>query len=495
MGCAASTPVEATAPQPAHVLAGSPPRPLMQQSTEQQIIIAMELSKKTAAEEQQSEEMLQRAIALSRDKARPAAAPGINRQTSEEQLQYALQLSRELAKGRSHVSAVQANVDQLRTAMALSLSMTSWAPPPFWAKGVGTAFEELVAGGWHPVTHPDIIDMLGRLTACNPIREVEYTVDGKACKTTMRDDGLLSQVEMATGAIRLLRLVPFFFQVEVSKGHWKAITAPEAITALTTVLASSMPHSYRCATDAGEQRYTTSLANEQGLMLQRNDQTGTTRSVRASPVGPDGRPHFEYLESAVDWKPGLSNWSPVSDEIARMLALCAAGRGDCHYGAGGFTYRATLTADGFIDQTNLTTGAVRPMRPAPWLGHGNARVTDATDGWVPQAQPVSEPAVAPFFAPPPQPTMATPIAMSNWGGPLYGADGRPIALQPAANFLEPQAVPMGTVVNPIAVPLVGAPPTLVPMAHAVGGGATAAQPVYYYQPQADSTVPMAIPLP
>ena len=280
---------------------GSPPRPLMQQSTEHQIATALELSKQTAAEEQQSKEMLQRAIALSRDEAQPAAVvpPSIDRQTSEQQLQRALQLSRELAREHCNVTAVQANVDQLRTAMALSLSMTSWAPPPFWAKGVGTAFEELVAGGWHPVTHPDIIDMLGRLTACNPIREVEYTVDGKACKTTMRDDGLLSQVEMATGAIRLLRLVPFFFQVEVSKGHWKAITAPEAITALTTVLASSMPHSYRCATDAGEQRYTTSLANEQGLMLQRNDQTGTTRSVRASPVGPDGRPHFEYLESVL----------------------------------------------------------------------------------------------------------------------------------------------------------------------------------------------------
>ena len=31
-------------------------------------------------------------------------------------------------------------------------------------------------------------------------------------------------------------------------------------------------------------------------MLQTNDQSGTTRAVRASPVGPAGAPHFEYLE-------------------------------------------------------------------------------------------------------------------------------------------------------------------------------------------------------
>ena len=334
-------------------VAGSPPRPFGQQSTEAQIQLAMERSKATAAQEQQDADRLNAALAMSRQDAlaqqsHSRGAPQTQSEkdlqraielsrasyTQEEQMRQALAASRKLAEEKEREN-VSANLEQLRTALALSKSMSEWAPPPTWAKGVGTAFEALelhgapsggTGGGvWTPITHPDIIDMLGRLCACNPIEEVEYTVSGRLHKTTMRSDGMLAQVEVASGAVQLLRLVPFFFEFEASRGVWQAFTGPEAITALTAILASSKPRTYKCTTNLGEQSYETSLMNEQGMMLQRNLQSGTTRSVRATPVGPDGQPHFEYLEREKNWKPGLSNWSPVNDEVARMLALCAAG--------------------------------------------------------------------------------------------------------------------------------------------------------------------------
>ena len=61
----------------------------------------------------------------------------------------------------------------------------------------------------------------------------------------------------------------------------------------------------------------------------------------------------------------------------------------------------------------------------------------------------------------------------------FGADGQQVAMpamQPAANFLQPQAVPMGTAVDPVTVPL----GVTLPITTAS----------YYYQPQADETVPM-----
>jgi hypothetical protein len=503
----------------------SGPPPLTQQSTEERINIALARSVETLQEDTHLADQLQTAMHISREDALRQQSEANLRQAMEqskvdalrhqsvanlrkaieqshmdEQMRIVMAESRRLALQQSlrASSNISANVEQLQTAIALSQSLSenkAWTPPPTWAKGVGTAFEILSGSNtWTPITHPDIIDQLGRLAACNPVTEVEYSAGGATYKTTMRDDGMLSQLDPATGATQLLRLVPFFFEYEASRGQWKAVTQPEAIHALTAVLASSMPRTYRCSTELGEQRYTTKLVNEQGLMLQRNNSSGTTRAVRATPVGPDGAPHFEYLEHAQHWRsPGLSSWSPVSREAARMLARCAAGQGDCHYGAGGQTYRATLTADGFIDQINESTRAVRPIRPAPWLGHGQSRITDSTDGWVPMGEPVAAPVAAPVAVPvaPTPPTaprvsMATPINLAGWAGPLYGADGQPIAMpsmQPAANFFMPAAVPMGTTVDPVAVPM-GSVQNAIPLAPTM----------YYYQPQSDDSVPMGTAL-
>ena len=42
---------------------------------------------------------------------------------------------------------------------------------------------------------------------------------------------------------------------------------------------------------------------------------------------------------------------------------------DVVHEASGFSYRATLTSDGFIDQTNLQTNVTRPLRPALCEAH------------------------------------------------------------------------------------------------------------------------------
>ena len=128
---------------------------------------------------------------------------------------------------------------------------------------------------------------------------------------------------------------------------WLSISEPEAITALTAVLASSAPRKYTCQTNVGPQTYEATLINEQGLVLQTNLTSGTTRTVRVSPVGPDGAPHFEVLAQESGWKPGLAAWVPVDDAFAQMLAACAAGHGDCHYmGEGGkaFTVMSPLSS-------------------------------------------------------------------------------------------------------------------------------------------------------
>ena len=166
----------------------------------------------------------------------------------------------------------------------------------------------------------------------------------------MRGDGMISQLEIGSGATSLVRLVPFFFEYEAGPGRWVAITEPEALTALTALLSSSSGKAYSCTTPKGVHTYRAELANEQGLVLQTNTASGTMRSVRASPVGPDGAAHFEFLEEETNWRPGLSNWSPVASEITPMIAGVAAGHGDAHYMCDGHTYKASLTADGFIDQ-------------------------------------------------------------------------------------------------------------------------------------------------
>ena len=314
MGCAGSTPAEPDAPltsaapigENTHRAireAGAPPQPVAQQPSQLQLAAALEASKQTAAQEKKNEEDLQAALAMSSATAASAAVqpaarapPRLQTQTSEEQLQTALALSRSLAA--ESAAAVKANVQQL--VEAVKRSTEDWAPPPTWAKGVGTAFELLDASSntWAPITNPDLIDQLGRLAACNPITEVEYAVDGASYKTTMRDDGLLAQVEVEPNAgvstceekstphatrhtphatrharryalmlaralshphasssllpsfppsllpFPVIRLVPFFFEY-AEAGEWKPIVEPEALTALTAVLASSSSYNYQ----------------------------------------------------------------------------------------------------------------------------------------------------------------------------------------------------------------------------------------------------------
>ena len=49
------------------------------------------------------------------------------------------------------------------------------------------------------------------------------------------------------------------------------------------------------------QTYEAQCIDEKGLLLQRNVQSGTLRRIRATPVGPDGMPHFEYLDNGDVW--------------------------------------------------------------------------------------------------------------------------------------------------------------------------------------------------
>ena len=291
----------------------------------------------------------------------------------------------------------------------------------------------------------------------------------------MRSDGMLAQVEVASGAVQLLRLVPFFFEFEASRGVWQAFTEPEAITALTAILASSKPRTYKCTTNLGEQSYETSLMNEQGMMLQRNLQSGTTRSVRATPVGPDGQPHFEYLEREKNWKPGLSSRAQSTTRWRACSRLSRRGTATALWSR---TAPTTLTADGFIDQINLETKAVRPIRPAPWLGR-NTRVTDATDSWVPTAVPVAHSLPVAAAVPQAEPvTQATPISLSSWAAPLWcrRAAGRGASHATRGQLLAAAGRANGHRGQPVTVPL-GV--TLPPI--------TAS---YYYQPQADETIPM-----
>ena len=97
------------------------------------------------------------------------------------------------------------------------------------------------------------------------------------------------------------------------------------------------------------------------------------RHIRPTPTGPDGEPHFEFLDD--------EGWKPVSEVCVKQLAAVAVGRGEAFYDirhvagkAAGSTYKykATLGSDGFITQTNTSTNAARQVRPAPWLGHGRS---------------------------------------------------------------------------------------------------------------------------
>lgn len=394
----------------------------------------------------------------------------------DKELQAALAYSRFTAEEevRAHAQPTgllrQSSEDELQAALALSRTMQG--APTVWLKGVGTAFEALYERSWAPVTEKHMVDPLGRLCADKTLDRVEYMVAGRAVRTTILESGLLSQVDVQNGSKVVLRLVPFFFEYEERDFAWRPIVEPEAITALTAVLATSEPKSYV----SGGASYVAQLVNEQGLILQRDVASGATCELRVTPIGPDGSPHFEYLEAEVDWKPGRSTWQPVAPQAVGMLAACAAGLGDAFYTVNGFTYHAKLGADGFVDQTNLQTGSRRPVRPAPWLGHGLARVVDSTNGWVPAAVIVdAEPA-----------PMGIAMGTAFLGGGGQNVGGAPTSYQPAASFYAPPPVMMGTALDPVELVPIGTGP-------GTGTGTNLNQPqslfptpsqpaVYYYQP-------------
>ena len=70
------------------------------------------------------------------------------------------------------------------------------------------------------------------------------------------------------------------------------------------MLVSSATKTYTVASGHGGshgQTYEVQCIDEKGLLLQRNVQSGTLRRIRATPVGPDGMPHFEYLDNGDVW--------------------------------------------------------------------------------------------------------------------------------------------------------------------------------------------------
>ena len=110
--------------------------------------------------------------------------------------------------------------------------------------------------------------------------------------------------------------------------QWKPVSAPEALTALTAVLASSRLKAYRTTNaQGGTFDYEAILLNEQGLIQQCNLSTNKKRRVRCTPIGPDGDAHFEFREGPV----GSADWREVSPSCVKQLQAVAAGRGESHY--------------------------------------------------------------------------------------------------------------------------------------------------------------------
>ena len=318
-----------------------------------------------------------------------------------------------------------------------SSSAGTWSlgprPARVWAKGVGTAFEFLNEHRqWEPIVDPFVINQLGKLCAYNSTTEVTYDGrnNGQSYKTIQQPDGMLAQTNIRTGVTRHIRLVPFFFEFKEGPSDWRPVTDPKALMALTAVLASSLPkqYTYRSATTHDDHKAETTLIGEKGLLQQRNLATQkkrcsaiklsrrtpyvragsatcstcmyclrtpanhrshacvqllcvVDRHIRPTPIGPDGQPHFEFLDD--------DGWKPVSEVCVKQLAAVAVGRGDAFYdikhvagkAAGStFHYQAKLGEDGFIVQTNTSTRAERQVRPAPWIGHGRGGNVGASLG-------------------------------------------------------------------------------------------------------------------
>ena len=368
-----------------------------------------------------------------------------------------------------------------------------------WARGVGTAFEFLNdSNNWQPIVDKYVIDQLGRLCAHNSTAVVTYDgrANGQQYRTVQASDGMILQTNIATSVQRPLRLVPFFFEFEEGPSDWRPVVDPEALMSLTAVLASSINKRYTYTSQStgyqGEADAT--LVDERGLIEQRNLQTQTRRRIRATPVGPDGAPHFEFLDE--------SGWAAVSNSCVKQLAAVAVGRGDAFYTiehaagrAAGTSqrYHARLAEDGFIVQRNIGTGVERRVRAAPWLGHGTGADSegtriraDPTDGYYrgrEKESPAQTPEPPELAAPIP---MAVPIVnpssssnMATTTTTTTTTQTVMMAAQPAQSFYVPEAVPMGTMAEPVLLQEAQPLPT--------------AQPIYYYQPEVMEPGDVSVP--
>lgn len=377
-----------------------------------------------------------------------------------------------------------------------------------WAKGVGTSFEFLDdSKAWQPITDPDAINKLGELCAHNTTTKVEYSnaASGQNYRAAQDPDGLIVQTNVLTGVVRHIRLVPHFFEFQEAPKDWRPVTDPEALMALTAVLASSLPKTYKYTSKStgyqGEAEAT--LCDPRGLIEQRNVSTQKQRPIRCTPVGPDGQPHFEFHDNNDVWR-------TVSPCCVKQLAAVAVGRGDAYYSidhvagpASGstFQYHASLGVDGFITQRNTSTNAKREVRAAPWLGHARAAAptaeeggpfaeegprirADPTDGYyrgrseagaeAPKPMQVAVPLVASSAIPVAQPLpLATAVPMASTTTATIA-----MTQMPASSFYSPEVVPMGTAVSPV---------TLQEAAPAVGQ-------VYYYQPSVMEPSASALPM-
>jgi len=378
-------------------------------------------------------------------------------------------------------------------AAAGAQSRAHTSPPPaardrqVWAKGVGTSFEYLDdSKRWQPIVDQYVINKLGLLCSHNTTTMVTYSnlATGQRYSAKQDADGLISQTNISTGVVRQLRMVPHFFEFQEAPKDWRPVDAPEALMALTAVIASSLPKTYAFTSKTTGYRGSAegTLIDERGLVEQRNLSTQKRRHIRPTPVGPDGAPHFEYLGDD-------TMWHEVDPCCTRQLAAVAAGRGDAYYNithAAGkskgetLKYKACLDETGFVRQCNTQTGKERKMRPAPWLGHGRVALAeeertgprirvDPTDGFFrgrstgerPSGENVQAQEVQ-VALPIAQPTMqATPMA------PTATATFTMMQM-PAHSFHVPEAVPMGSAAAPVSLQDVGPLPV--------------AQPVYYYQP-------------
>ena len=274
-----------------------------------------------------------------------------------------------------------------------------------YAAGVGSAFEFLLSGWneWIPIRDEIVIDELGALCSYNATTQVIYQLGGQAYKAVQQRNGMIEQTNVETGTTRLIRLMPFFFEFEKERGVWAAVTEPEALMSLTAVLTSSLPKIYTYTDESGTTHTSEAiLINEKGLLQQRNVTTQKTRRIRPTPIGPDGMAYWECKDAEGRWR------AIPTASCAQMMWVVAAGggRGDACYkmsvaglgDTGGqkvtFSYKVSLKDDGFPTQLNLSSRAERPLRPAPWLGHGVTRWlphlrADPTNGYY-RGQPSAE---------------------------------------------------------------------------------------------------------